>query len=91
MFESYKKSPKILTILIQTVIFGLDMLLLKKANDLLLQLTTSFTGNDLHHRDFLLNSFINNVIQSLVYFPAFIVDVVEVEFKFGQNESVQGY
>ena len=66
------------------MILRLNMLLLKKPNNLLLQLTTSFSWNDLHQRNFSFYRFIDDVVQGLVNFPTLVVNLMKVEFQFSQ-------
>lgn len=66
------------------MILRFDVLLLKKADHFLLQLSASFARNDLDNGNAFLNSLINDIIQSLINFPALVVNVVEVENKLCQ-------
>lgn len=76
MFEPHEQSPEILAVLVNAMVFGLDVLLLQKADHGLLQLSTSLTGNYLNDGNLLLHRFIYDVVQGLVYLPALVEDLV---------------
>ena len=82
MFETHEQSAEIPAVLINAMILGLDVFLLQEPDHFLLQLSASFSWNDLDDRNALFNGFINNIIQGLIDFPALVVNFVKIEFEF---------
>lgn len=82
VLESHKQTAEILAVLINTMILGLDVLLFQKADHLLLQLSAALSRNDLNDRDAFLHGLVNNIVQGLIYFPALVEDLMQVECKF---------
>jgi len=83
MLEPHKQPSEVLTVLIDAVILGLDVLLFQKTDHGLFKLSAPFAGYDLNDRDLLLNRFVNDVIQGLIDLLSFIEDLVKVECEFG--------
>ncbi len=78
MLKAHKQPPEILTVLIYTVVFGLNVFLFQKTDHLLLQLSAALARNDLYERNAFLYGLLNNIIQRLIDLPALVIDVVQV-------------
>jgi len=72
MLETDKQSTEVLAILINAVVFGFDVFLLKKSDNGLFQLPTAFAGNNLYKRDAVFYCFINHTVELGIYFLAFV-------------------
>lgn len=79
--EVNKNPSEVFIVLLESMVELLNVSLIKKAQNLLFELSTSLTGNDLDETDFLFKRLCNNAIEFRVDLVAAIVDVVQVEFK----------
>jgi hypothetical protein len=68
--------PEVFIVLLEAVIKLFDMSLVQKAQDLFLELSTAFAGDDLDQFDLPVDCFLHNAIQFCIDLFAAIVDVV---------------
>jgi hypothetical protein len=77
----------ILGVLVDAVIEGLYLLLLKKTKNLLLELAGALAWDDLHLRGLLLDGLLDDPVQRPVDLAALVVDVVEIQLQLHKSES----
>jgi len=77
-----KTLPKFVRVLFHPVVESLHLLGIEEAQDALLQLARSFSGDDLHQGGLLPDRLIHDVAQCLVDVRTTVVDVVQVELEF---------
>ena len=70
----------VLIVLLHTVIQLLDMSLIEKTQDLLLELPAPFTGYDINKCDLFVKCFFNDAVQFRIDLIALVVNVVQVQF-----------
>ena len=80
MLEAYEQAAEVLAVLIDTMVEFLHLWLLKVSDHLLLQLATALTGNDLQYLNSTIYTMFHGLFQSPVDLPAFIVDLMQIEF-----------
>ena len=69
---------KVLIVFFNAVVELLDMSLIQKAQDLLLELSAAFAWDDLNEFDLADNGFFDDAVQFRVNLIAFVVDLVQV-------------
>ena len=74
----HKQPAEVFTVFFDPVVVLFDVLLLQKAQHLLLQLSAALAGNDFHQLYLLVNCLLNDVVQGIIDLSAFVVNVVEV-------------
>ena len=80
----------ILIVLFHAVIQFFDMPLIGKAQNLLFELPAAFAGDDFNERDLLVHGFFYDTVEFRVDLIAFVVNIVQVEFKFCHVYFPQG-
>ena len=85
MLETHEQSAEIIAVLIDPMVHLFDVWLLEEADHLLFQLTTSFSGNDLHHGDTLVHGLLHDVVERAVNIFSLVEDLVQIEFQFGHG------
>ncbi|MGB7873342.1 MAG: hypothetical protein WBL25_03085, partial [Anaerolineales bacterium] len=63
MFEMNKNAAEVFVVFFHPVIESFDMFLIKKTQNLFLQLPAAFAGDDLNQLDVLVDSFLNDAVQ----------------------------
>lgn len=87
MLETHEQSAEIIAVLIDPMVHLFDVWLLEEADHLLFQLTTSFSGNDLHHRNTFVHGLLYDIVQRTVDVLSLIEDIVQIEFQFGHGSG----
>ncbi len=75
-------TPEVMGVLLNPVVERLNLLLVEEAQDPLLQLPASLSGNDLDETDFFLYRLVNDGPKRAIDVAAAIVDVVQIELEF---------
>ena len=70
--------PKVTVVFLDTMIERTNMPLIKKSQNVLLELTAAFARNNLHEGDPLGNRLLHNPVEFAVNLVAAIVDLVQV-------------
>jgi hypothetical protein len=82
VFEVNEDAAKVLIVFFNPVIQRPDVLLIKKAQHLFLELAAALAGDNLHQPDFALYRFLYNPVEFGVDLAAFIVDIVQIKLEF---------
>src|SRR5690349_4797150 len=85
--EVDEQAAVVLGVLVDPVVERLDLLLLKEAQHLLLELAGPLARDDLHLGRLLAYGLLDDAVQRLVDLAALVVDVVEVQLQLHASES----
>ncbi len=89
MLEADKQPSEILAVLINAVILGLDVFLLKEPDDGLLQLSAAFARDDLYQRNAFLHRLIDHAVQLCIDLLAFVEDLVKIEHQLCHGKKLR--
>ena len=73
--------PVVPRILLDAVVENLDLLLIQKPEDSLLQRTTPLSGDDLDQPNLLVDGFVDDCAQGSVDVITSVVDIVQIKFE----------